>query len=573
MHKPTTAAGAPMLDTSRLALIYPRQSTAHQVEQNVYSLDNQLKLKDRAIADGFDGDRIVVIDDDLGVSARTITKRVGMQRALTMINQGLVGALYAEDQTRLSRDVDTVDHMEIGKRCRLARVPMFYGGSWRDLTDRNDRLVYKVEAVIGSEMWATHVEKMYRAQLSKAEKGQASTKLPRGYRPKRDVPKNHPDRDKPVIFEPEAEVIRAFVARVLDAGAVRSAFTSWGPVYWPEGRRVTLYTIQRCLSLPVYRGHYAWGEALVPDSHPAIITPKQAGELDRLRELNRNTKRKESPTGNVLAGLVWCPTCKRKITSAKAARSSYRCSSSEHDRKRSIHFHLDGAGLDRAVMADLWARLDAGLVEGILVHLVETERTRAQVVDMSEASRRVLQRKVDGLTRAMADPTLVPAALRVLVQQLNQATEELEAVGAAAKTSPTIAEDLAFYEGLRDDREWLALLPGTWEDEPLQWRRSWLRRFIANVEVSREPGGMHRVAIAYRDGTSVLIEHRSKSTLSEEERVLVERLIASPEFPGHGRGAMPWLVAQLAAHGFHRNRGTLRRFFPGGQAGRAAQEE
>lgn len=153
--RPSARSSARSLNTSKLALIYPRQSTPHQLEHNVYSLENQLKLADKALEHGFPPECVVVIRDDLGVSARTIEKRVGMTHALELIAKGLVGALYAEDLSRLSRDMDTVDHMEIGKRCRQAKVPMYHGGSWRDLTDRGTRLSYKRKLLLGKLDQAT----------------------------------------------------------------------------------------------------------------------------------------------------------------------------------------------------------------------------------------------------------------------------------------------------------------------------------------------------------------------------------------------------------------------------------
>ncbi|HEY9721606.1 MAG TPA: recombinase family protein, partial [Oscillatoriaceae cyanobacterium] len=256
------------LDTGKLALVYPRQSSGKQVQENIYSLENQLKLRDRAIADGFPEDRVIVISDDLGKSAQTIAGRVGMSRALGLIDQGLVAALYAEDQTRLSRDVDTVDHMEIGKRCRLARVPMFYGGSWRDMNDRGSRLAYKVEAVIGSEMWAGHVEKMHTARKLKAERGRvASCTVRWGYRLNRDVPRNHPDRDRLLVHEPEAAIISELVAQLPDAGSVRELYRRTYPLHWPDGAKLTYHTLRKILASPIYRGNYAWGDMFIEKSH------------------------------------------------------------------------------------------------------------------------------------------------------------------------------------------------------------------------------------------------------------------------------------------------------------------
>ena len=53
----------------RQAFVYARQSSQAQVEHNVESTALQYALVERAIELGFTGEQVVVIDDDLGVSA------------------------------------------------------------------------------------------------------------------------------------------------------------------------------------------------------------------------------------------------------------------------------------------------------------------------------------------------------------------------------------------------------------------------------------------------------------------------------------------------------------------------
>ena len=61
---------------NRQAIIYLRQSTPSQVEQNVGSTARQYNLKDLAQAWGWSEDRIQVVDDDLGVSSAQAGKRL-----------------------------------------------------------------------------------------------------------------------------------------------------------------------------------------------------------------------------------------------------------------------------------------------------------------------------------------------------------------------------------------------------------------------------------------------------------------------------------------------------------------
>lgn len=170
------------VDFTKIAIIYARQSTPGQVEKNIFSTENQLQLANQAQRDGFTINNILVIDDDLGVSGQTIEGRIGMVRALDLMGKGPVGAVYVEDITRLSRDFDTVDHMIIARQCRRADVPLFMGGSWRDMRDYGSRLAFKYEAVGASEQWGQSAEKLYKNKRLAAMDGRSVTRLPRGYR-------------------------------------------------------------------------------------------------------------------------------------------------------------------------------------------------------------------------------------------------------------------------------------------------------------------------------------------------------------------------------------------------------
>jgi hypothetical protein len=64
----------------RLAIVYVRQSTLRQVEQNQGSTRQQYGLVERALQLGWARARVEVIDDDLGRSGSTTTYRPGFQR-------------------------------------------------------------------------------------------------------------------------------------------------------------------------------------------------------------------------------------------------------------------------------------------------------------------------------------------------------------------------------------------------------------------------------------------------------------------------------------------------------------
>lgn len=87
----------------RLAMVYVRQSTQHQVLEHRESTARQYALTDRANAFGWPRDRIEVIDDDQGVSGSSIVGREGFQRLLAEISADRVGIVLGLEMSRLAR--------------------------------------------------------------------------------------------------------------------------------------------------------------------------------------------------------------------------------------------------------------------------------------------------------------------------------------------------------------------------------------------------------------------------------------------------------------------------------------
>ena len=64
----------------RNAYLYVRQSTLHQVFENTESSKRQYDLRQRAVALGWNQDRIIVIDCDQGISGASSADREGFQQ-------------------------------------------------------------------------------------------------------------------------------------------------------------------------------------------------------------------------------------------------------------------------------------------------------------------------------------------------------------------------------------------------------------------------------------------------------------------------------------------------------------
>ena len=72
----------------RLACLYVRQSSLQQVHDHQESTARQYALKRRALALGWAAERIVVIDEDLGLSGASAAERTGFQRIVADVGLG-----------------------------------------------------------------------------------------------------------------------------------------------------------------------------------------------------------------------------------------------------------------------------------------------------------------------------------------------------------------------------------------------------------------------------------------------------------------------------------------------------
>jgi DNA invertase Pin-like site-specific DNA recombinase len=89
---------------ARRAVIYIRQSTAHQVLTNQESLRLQYDLRSRALELGWREQDVEVIDADLGQSGAGVAYREGFKDLIARVTLGQIGIVLSYEVTRLSRN-------------------------------------------------------------------------------------------------------------------------------------------------------------------------------------------------------------------------------------------------------------------------------------------------------------------------------------------------------------------------------------------------------------------------------------------------------------------------------------
>ena len=88
----------------RRALVYVRQSSSSQVENNRESTRRQYALAERACALGWHSDQVTIVDEDLGLSGATAEGRSGFARMTAEVALGQVGILLGLEVSRLARN-------------------------------------------------------------------------------------------------------------------------------------------------------------------------------------------------------------------------------------------------------------------------------------------------------------------------------------------------------------------------------------------------------------------------------------------------------------------------------------
>src|SRR5246500_2645 len=121
----------------RQAYVYVRQSPSYQVRNHLESKERQYALTARAKELGFG--QLIVIDDDLGRSGSGMQERPGFGKLLTSVCQGLAGAVFALEASRLARNNRDWHHLV--DLCALTETLLIDSDGVYDPRQLNDRLV------------------------------------------------------------------------------------------------------------------------------------------------------------------------------------------------------------------------------------------------------------------------------------------------------------------------------------------------------------------------------------------------------------------------------------------------
>src|ERR1700752_4052869 len=161
----------------RGAYVYVRQSTPYQVRNNLESKERQYALEGRAQQLGFS--KVVVIDEDLGRSGSGIQERPGFGRLLASVCQGLAGAVFALEASRLARNNRDWHHLV--DLCALSDTVLIDDDGIYDPKLLNDRLLLGLKGTMSEYELGLMRQRARQAYLQKVQRGCALWQVAVGF--------------------------------------------------------------------------------------------------------------------------------------------------------------------------------------------------------------------------------------------------------------------------------------------------------------------------------------------------------------------------------------------------------
>jgi DNA invertase Pin-like site-specific DNA recombinase len=248
---------------SRQAIVYLRQSSAAQVEHNRESTERQYALAGKARELGWPEDRILVIDEDLGLSGSGSVARSGFARLTAEVALAHVGLVLGLEVSRLARnnadwhrliDLAGLTDTLIGDADGIYHPALF-----------NDRLLLGLKGTMSEAELHVLRARLNGGIRNKAARGELRRGLPVGF--------VWGEADGQVLLHPDEAVItaiRTVFARFAETGSARRVWlwfrdqglqlplqmSAYAEIRWVEA---SYHAVHQILSNPVYAGAYVYG--------------------------------------------------------------------------------------------------------------------------------------------------------------------------------------------------------------------------------------------------------------------------------------------------------------------------
>ncbi len=527
----------------RSAIIYVRQSTSGQVEQNRESTDRQYQLVDRAVELGWPRAQVKVFDEDLGVSGAGLVERTGFARMTAEVALRQVGLVLGLEVSRLARN--NADWYRLLDLCGVTDTLIGDADGIYHPALFNDRLVLGLKGTMSEAELHVLRARLNGGIRNKAARGELYRGLPVGF--------VRGECDGEVLMHPDESVtaaIRAVFERFAEMGSARRVWLWFRsqdlrfpqPTLNLEEVRwvVPTYTkIHQVLTNPVYAGVYVYGKTrqerfvdeagrvrkrikkLPREAWSVFIRDHHQGFIDwatfeaNQKRLAQNTRPRPHQGGGavregtaLLQGLALCGQCGRRLLvhySGRYSAPGYHCAGKNIVYGRGEYcLNIGGVQIDEAVAKTLLTALTPAGLEASLAAAeqleADHETTLAQFRRDVERSRHAAKRAERRYRAVDPENRLVARGLEAeweeSLRDLKTAEVELER-REAHRPRPLTSEERATILALGGDLERVWSAPTTTDRDRKELLRALLEE--ATLTVDREKAKAH-VTLRWRGG-------------------------------------------------------------------------
>ena len=399
----------------RLAVVYVRQSSPHQVLENRESRERQYGLAMLAQQFGWPADRVLVIDEDQGLSGKRAENRGGFQRLLNEVAMDHVGMVLGLELSRLARSCKDWHHLV--EVCAVFDTLLYDQDGVYNANDGNDRLLLGMKGAMSEYELITLRNRLERGRDNKAARGELFLHLPIGYvkSPSGEVLQEPDEQARDVVrlvFEKFTELGTAWrVFRYLIQNNIQFGYRCLrGPKRGQlEWRRPSAVRVLAMLRHPIYAGAYAYGlhrlssknpcsgqaeggkwflppgeiRVLIRDRVPAYIDWEQYQANQRRLDDNRSFSGVSGVprTGKaLLSGLVVCGHCGHRMTVSyhpgKKKKPHYGCDTHLHEERDQPCLSIKAPPVDELVAEQVLLALRPAAIDLSLQAAMDIRRER-----------------------------------------------------------------------------------------------------------------------------------------------------------------------------------------------------